>query len=210
MSPISTFQERANRLAEHLTFKSVAESCETETYHLRGDDGGMGFTRIEMTHAVSQTTVTMTGKRTGRKLQYIGVSKADTFNDVIKRLNEALADDLPDDENGLFDVLADYFDEIEDPETDRVSAPNDLIVITNEVGDVVDVVGTGSEMDRRYIHVKTIGDGSTLGTIPHRFEMNQNIDSRSQIVAFFDEAVADYEKKMAKDAEKTSAPETND
>lgn len=204
MSLISTFQERANRLAEHLTFESIAESRETETYHLRGDDGGMGLTPIEMTHAVSQTTVTMTGKRTGRKLQYIGVSESDTFNDVIKRLNDALAGDLPDDENALLDVLADHFDEIEDPETDRTSAPDDLIVITDEVGDVVDVVGTGSEMDRRYIHVKTIGDGSTLGTIPHRFEMNQSIDSRGQIVAFFDEAVANYEKKMAEESETTS------
>lgn len=207
MIPISTFQERASIIAKHIQFETVTRTQETDTYDLRGDENGMDFMHLDMTHAVCETVVTMTGKQTGRKLQYIGVSDTDTHADIIQRLNKALGGKMPDDETGLLDLLAHYFDEVEDTDTEsgeRTPAPNDLIVITDQDGDVVDVVGTHDEQERRYIHVKAIGDGSTVGTIPHRFEMNQSIESRGQFFDFFNDAVANYEKKMAEKSETTS------
>lgn len=182
---ISTFNERANRLAEHILFKSTHESREKSTYHLRGDDGGMGFTHIDMTHAVSQTTVTLTGKRTGRVLQLIGVSEADTHNDVIERLNTALASDLPDDETALLDVLADYFDEEEKEDMSETDAPDDaLIIVLDDKERIIDVVGLPEEEERRFVLIRTTNDGS-IGVIPVTSPMNYNIENRDDLLRMF-------------------------
>lgn len=132
-----------------------------------------------------RTTLTLTGKTTGRVLRFITENGDAAGADLFKRrILDAFSDDLPEGEDALLDRLADYFDEV----TATKDVPHDVLLLLVDNEGIVDLIGLPDENDRKVLVVQN-PEQDVLGYAQQLLPMNRNADQRSTILDHYHETM---------------------